>query len=445
MRAGSPNRCFTQGLTLRLDAVTSMQSSQSLPNASQPASNRSAFLASGSDSRSDGARTHCSPALRAPSAGSTSPASTSPASTSPASSHASPPAADFELSRDPDAVRLRSYDRIVQAAVNRDSFSVAEVREAVGLEGRLVNQVLRLLSNDGLIVRLDACPTDIGAAHDIGAAQNLPGRSRSSRSRRQRSPAFRWTEKRNQLTPAEWARSKVYSNRITRAPVADRPRERLLQQGATSLRTADLIAILIRSGNARESAIQSGERIAAAYANQLENLTDARRGDLREISSAIGETAFCQIMAGIELGRRVAEAKSQVEPRPRIQSTDDAREYCRTQFRRLAIDAKHEEFHIVLLNTRYEPIGSHRVSSGTLDASLVHPREVFRPAIKEAAKAILLVHNHPSGDPTPGEQDIRVTRRLNEVAKLVGIDVLDHLVVAAQGTYSLRDAGLGFD
>ncbi|MFM7739823.1 MAG: RadC family protein, partial [Planctomycetota bacterium] len=188
-----------------------------------------------------------------------------------------------------------------------------------------------------------------------------------------------------------------------------------------------------------------GERVAAAFAQQLEKLSDARRGDLREISTAVGETAFCQIMAGIELGRRVAEARNRNTPRPRIQSTDDARAYCSEHFRRLASDSKHEEFHLVLLNTRYEPIGSHRVSAGTLDASLVHPREVFRPAIKEAAKAILLVHNHPSGDPTPGEQDIRVTRRLNDVAKLVGIDILDHIVVAAGGTFSLRDAGLGFD
>lgn len=347
---------------------------------------------------------------------------------------------------DRDRERFHSYDRILQAAASRDWFSAAEVREAVGLESRLVNQVLRLLSDDGLIVRLEALPTAVAGLTELSSAGPLPGRTNSRRRGRERSaPAFRWTEKRAQLAPDEWVRSKIYSNRITRAPVEDRPRERLLKQGAANLRTSDLIAILIRSGNARESALQAGERLAAAFDMQLEKLSDARRGDMRELSSAIGETAYCQIMAGIELGRRVAEARAKVTPRPRLQSTDDAREYCRHHFRRLATDSKHEEFHIVLLNTRYEPIGSQRISSGTLDASLVHPREVFRPAIKEAAKAILLVHNHPSGDPTPGEQDIRVTRRLNEVAKLVGIDVLDHIVVAAQGTYSLRDAGLGFE
>lgn len=350
---------------------------------------------------------------------------------------------------DHDAFRLRSYDLIVQAAARFEEFQAAEVREAVGLQGRLVNQVLRLLSDDGLIVRCDP-PKERGpnieSRHNTGVIDNAGKEfARSSRSSGIRSNLFRWTEKRRELKPELWVRSKVYSNRVTRAPLEDRPRERLLSGGAENLRTADLIAILIRSGNARESAVQAGERVAAAFAEQLEKLSDARRGDLREISSAIGETAFCQIMAGIELGRRVAEARNRTTPRPRIQSTDDARAYCADHFRRLASDSKHEEFHLVLLNTRYEPIGSHRVSAGTLDASLVHPREVFRPAIKEAAKAILLVHNHPSGDPTPGEQDIRVTRRLNDVAKLIGIDILDHIVVAAGGTFSLRDAGLGFD
>lgn len=350
---------------------------------------------------------------------------------------------------DRDAIRLRSYDLVVQAAARLEQFQAEQVREAVGLQGRLVNQVLRMLSDDGLIVRCESPQDRIPSveSRDMGGAinngENVVGRAR--RMSRMRSNLFRWTEKRRELEPEQWVRSKVYSNRVTRAPLEDRPRERLLSGGAANLRTADLIAILIRSGNARESAVQAGERVAAAFAEQLEKLCDARRGDLREISTAVGETAFCQIMAGIELGRRVAEARSRNTPRPRIQSTDAARAYCAEHFRRLASDSKHEEFHLVLLNTRYEPIGSHRVSAGTLDASLVHPREVFRPAIKEAAKAILLVHNHPSGDPSPGEQDIRVTRRLNDVAKLVGIDILDHIVVAAGGTFSLRDAGLGFD
>lgn len=351
--------------------------------------------------------------------------------------------------RDRDAIRLRSYDLIVQAAARFEHFQAAEVREMVGLKERLVNQVLRLLSDDGLIVRCQ--PTGESATLNVplqpGESNQPSGKTieRTGRSRGSSSAVFRWTEKRRDLAPEHWARSKVFSNRVTRAPLEDRPRERLLSSGVANLRTADLLAILIRSGNPRESAVQAGERIAAAFAEQLEKLSDVRRGDLREVTTAVGETAYCQIMAGIELGRRVAEARNRTIPRPRIQSTDDARAYCADHFRRLASDSKHEEFHLVLLNTRYEPIGSHRVSSGTLDASLVHPREVFRPAIKEAAKAILLVHNHPSGDPTPGEQDIRVTRRLNEVAKLVGIDILDHIVVASSKSFSLRDAGMGFD
>lgn len=317
-----------------------------------------------------------------------------------------------------DERRLQSYDQIVQAAAARELIDVDEVRDAVGLKGHLVHRVLKMMKDDGLIVHLET-----------GRQKNV----------------FRWTEKREQMTPAEWARSKVYREQVLRTPACDRPRERLLQFSARDLRLAELLAILVRSGTPCESAIQAGEKLAAQFHEHLDQLPAARRGDLKALSPAVGMMAYCQIMAGIELGRRVWEAKNRVAPRTRIQGSEDARSYCEQVFARLAVDAQHEEFHVVLLNTRYEPIATHRVSAGTLDASLVHPREVFRPAIKEAAKAIVLVHNHPSGDPTPGEQDIRVTRRLNEAAKIIGIDVLDHIVVAARGSYSLRDHGLGFE
>ena len=321
--------------------------------------------------------------------------------------------------RDLDAERLLRYDQVVHEVASRDSFDVSEVKEACGnFTPQLVSRIIKELQNDGHI------------AHD-----GVAGDKKS----------FRWKTERQAFAFQEWTRSKVYGNRVKLAPLDDRPRERLIRNGVASLRLADLLAILIRSGNFKESAVQAGEKLAARFSGDLVKLMDARRGDLHEISAVVGDTAFCQIMAGIELGRRLTAAQSDRAVPLRIQSSQDARSYCEQQFSRLANDAKHEEFHIVLLNTRHEPVGTHCVSSGTLDASLVHPREVFRPAIKEAAKAIILVHNHPSGDPAPGEQDIRVTRRLNEVAKLMGIDVLDHIIVAHRGTFSLRDAGLGFD
>ena len=138
-------------------------------------------------------------------------------------------------------------------------------------------------------------------------------------------------------------------------------------------------------------------------------------------------------MAGIELGRRLALIQDQ-QPLPpeRIRGSDDAIRYCMRAFNRLAIDGKQEEFHIVTLDTQHGPINSHLITVGTLDASLVHPREVFRAAIRDSASAILLVHNHPSGDPTPSREDKAVTDRLVQVGELVGIRVLDHIIVAKE-------------
>jgi DNA repair protein RadC len=222
-------------------------------------------------------------------------------------------------------------------------------------------------------------------------------------------------------------------------PAADRPRERLLAHGAAALRTAELLAILIRVGRPGESAPQAGAKLAAHFADRLDRLTEAGRGELKLIAASVGETAYCQIMAGIELGRRIAHAQQQRQgPAPRILSADDAIAFCREHFSRLANDAAQEEFHIVCLDAKHHVVGTHRVSVGSLDHSLVHPREVFRPAIKDAAKAILLVHNHPSGDPTPSPEDATLTSRLEEAAKTVGIQIVDHIIVARSGTVSLR-------
>ncbi len=147
-------------------------------------------------------------------------------------------------------------------------------------------------------------------------------------------------------------------------------------------------------------------------------------------------------MAGIELGRRIAALRDQgVAAALRISSCDDAIAYCMRVFARLACDAKQEEFHIVTLDTQLAPIAHHRITVGTLDASLVHPREVFRAAIRDAASAIILVHNHPSGDPTPSPEDRAVTRKLKEAGELIGIRVLDHIVVARQCGRSIMAGG----
>src|SRR5262249_45648570 len=147
-----------------------------------------------------------------------------------------------------------------------------------------------------------------------------------------------------------------------------------------------------------ESALQAGEKVAARYNDRLHSLVDAGRGELKEIAAAIGETAYCQIMARIELGRRVAVSFANNKNRvTRIADSGCALQFCRDHVARRANDATQEEFHVVTLDVQLHVVNTHLISVGTLDRSLVHPREVFRPAIKDAAKSIILVHNHPSG------------------------------------------------
>jgi DNA repair protein RadC len=251
---------------------------------------------------------------------------------------------------------------------------------------------------------------------------------------------YSWTCDLSDFPAQAWVQAQVHGAQLPQTPAEDRPRERLLAHGAAALRTAELLAILIRSGRRGESALQAGEKIAARYKDQLNCLPDAGRGELKEIAAAVGETAYCQIMAGIELGRRVAQTfADQQHRRERITGSEDAMAFCRTHFARLTTDAFQEEFHIATLDTQYRFLGAHRISVGSLDRSLVHPREVFRPAIKDAAKAIILVHNHPSGDPTPSEEDLVVTKRLEDAGNTLGIQVLDHIIVARAGAASIQE------
>ena len=250
---------------------------------------------------------------------------------------------------------------------------------------------------------------------------------------------YSWTCELSNFPAQAWVRAQVQGTQLPAMPEEDRPRERLLARGAPSLRTAELMAILIRAGRRGESALAAGEKIAARYNERLHRLADAGRGELKDIAAAVGDTAYCQIMAGIELGRRIALSFAKTDIVARITDSARAVQFCRDHFARRATDSAQEEFHVVSLDVQLHVIGTHLISVGTLDRSLVHPREVFRPAIKDAAKSILLVHNHPSGDPTPSAEDIQVTRRLEEAGTTLGVPVLDHIVVARGGTVSIRE------
>ncbi len=312
-----------------------------------------------------------------------------------------------------DKKRYERYHRVVKAAVSYEQFMLDEVKTVCAEEQPgFVTRIIHELEGDGLLER-------------IGPKTKA---------------SFRWSGDRQGFSADSWIKSKIVSNRLTSAPKDERPRERLLADGAASLRTADLLAILIRTGRRGESALQAGEKIVAQYDGKLQQLLHAGPAELRSISSVVGDSVFCQIMAGIELGRRVSAAADAAGERIKtIRSSADAIALCRVEFARLAVDSAQEEFHIVSLNTKNQPLATHRISLGLLDQTVVHPREVFRHAIRDAAKSIILVHNHPSGDPTPSEKDLSLTRRLDEAGTMLGIQVLDHIIVARHGAISIRE------
>ena len=255
---------------------------------------------------------------------------------------------------------------------------------------------------------------------------------------------YRWIDQQS-FQPDAWIEGEIHGDQVKQSPVHERPREKLARLGAAKLSDGDLLAILIRSGIRGESAITGGERLAKwlARQNRLGSLPEMTCAEVREVTKAVNVANFAQIMAGIELGRRIAAIRDAVPTTPltKITSTAEAIQYCRQRFARLAGDGVQEEFHIVTLDTKHKPIHDHQITVGTLDASLVHPREVFRPAIRDAAAAVLLIHNHPSGDPTPSREDIAVTDHLTDSGKLLGINVLDHIIVAKQRCLSIREEG----
>lgn len=213
----------------------------------------------------------------------------------------------------------------------------------------------------------------------------------------------------------------------------DGPRERLVALGAESLSDAELLALLLRTGDGRRDALA----LAGALLRRHGGLAGLAATGAAELACAegVGPVKSAALVAALELGRRFAAR--------RLRSGDPVRgpaDVFRHFHPRLR-DARSERFLLVLLDGRHRMLREVVISQGTLTASLVHPREVFRPALREAAAAVVLVHNHPSGDPTPSREDREITLRLAEAGELLGIPVLDHVVVAERGYASLREAG----
>lgn len=225
-------------------------------------------------------------------------------------------------------------------------------------------------------------------------------------------------------------------SRIKDWPEADRPREKLLHSGPGTLGDTELLALLLRTGHSspRTSALELARQLISRFGS-LRALTQASVAELCQLPG-IGPAKAAELLAAGELGRRLASTP--LRPGERF---TNAREVFAHFHERLR-DRRKEVFLTLLLDSKNRLLREIQISEGSLNASIVHPREVFAPVVRESAAAVLLVHNHPSGDPTPSREDLELTGRLREAGELMGVRVLDHVIIGSGSYVSLADRGL---
>lgn len=218
---------------------------------------------------------------------------------------------------------------------------------------------------------------------------------------------------------------------IKEMPIEERPREKIINYGINSLSNAELVAVLLRTGHQQKSAID----LAQELLNTFGGLTEVNTITYEELIKikGIGRSKACQLLASVEIAKRLSSYK--MKRQMKIKKPSDLNRYLKDELRNL----KKEKFMVILLNVKNEVISKNTISIGNLDTSIVHPREVFNIAIKKSAASMILVHNHPSGDPTPSTNDKNITNRLLEVGKIVGIDILDHLIFGDNCFYSFKE------
>lgn len=213
-------------------------------------------------------------------------------------------------------------------------------------------------------------------------------------------------------------------------PENERPRERLIKFGAEGLSTSQLLAIILRTGGKNKSALELARELLMKFDN-LKEIGDASIAEFSKVKG-MGSAKVAQVKAALELGRRFLQNEAEKDSqRACFKNSWDVYDYYRPKF----FGLKRERFLCALLDIKNRIFKEITVSEGTLTSSLVHPREVFRYAIKEAAVSVILVHNHPSGDPNPSKDDIEITERLIEAGRIVGINVLDHVIIG-DGRYT---------
>ncbi len=223
-----------------------------------------------------------------------------------------------------------------------------------------------------------------------------------------------------------------YKVRILDMQKEERPRERLLKNGASSLSDSELLAIILRTGTRQENVINMCQRLLSMY--NLKQLSQANIKKLTQVHG-IKESKAAQIAACFEIARRLETFNE--GSRPKINSPEDVYRLIYPRMR----EQKKELFIELCLDTKNQVIKEETISIGSLNANIVHPREVFKTALTESAAHIIVAHNHPSGDPAPSREDIEITKKLAETGKIMGIDLLDHVIIGDGRHFSLKEAG----
>ncbi|MCM8758433.1 MAG: DNA repair protein RadC [Candidatus Omnitrophica bacterium] len=226
--------------------------------------------------------------------------------------------------------------------------------------------------------------------------------------------------------------------RVSDLPAEERPRERLLKLGPQFLSSQELLAIIISSGIAGLSAMQLAQNLISKYGS-LANIADVSIEELRKEIKGIGVAKISRLKACFEIARRIENEKKEhvIAEKDKITSPQCAW----IALRKKLLDYKKEHFFVVSLDIRNRIISVDEISKGTLESSLVHPRETFNTAIRRNAAKIIIAHNHPSEDPQPSEDDINITRRLKQAGSIIGIEVIDHIIICKSSYFSFKEKG----
>ena len=225
----------------------------------------------------------------------------------------------------------------------------------------------------------------------------------------------------------------AYNIKIKEMPDDERPRERLLKRGPSALSNAELLAVILRTGTKNENVVSICKRILSCY--NLKQLSLANMSELVQIHG-VGYAKAAQILAVFELARNLETFID--NPKTKIQSPLDVYSLFYPKMR----EKKKEEMYALYLDTKNQILKEDIISIGSLNASIVHPREIFKPALLESSASVIITHNHPSGDPSPSREDISITKKLVDGGNLLGIELLDHIIIGDGRYVSLKDEGI---